>query len=206
MINGIWGRKIGMTQIFSDNKVVPVTVVDTSNWLITQIKTEANDGYNALQIGCLRKRFQGETFQPSWLEMRKKHFQHVREVRVKSLSEEFVAGAIININEVLKENDKVDVSGVTKGAGFQGVVKRHGFAGARASHGAGFGKHPGGISFMRARGKVIKGKKLPGHMGVKNRTAKNLTIVQVRAEDNLVLVKGSTAGKPGSVVFLRRCE
>ena len=206
MINGIWGRKVGMTQIFSDNKVVPVTVVDTSNWLITQIKTEANDGYNALQIGCLRKRFQGQSFQPEWLEMRKKHFQHVREVRVKSLSEEFVAGTIININEVLKENDKVDVSGVTKGAGFQGVVKRHGFAGARASHGAGFGKHPGGISFMRARGKVIKGKKLPGHMGVKNRTAKNLTIVQVRAEDNLVLVKGSTAGKPGSVVFLRRCE
>ena len=206
MINGIWGRKVGMTQIFSDNKVVPVTVVDTSNWLITQVKTEANDGYNALQIGCLRKRFQGQSFQPEWLEMHKKHFQHVREVRVKSLSEEFVAGTIININEVLKENDKVDVSGVTKGAGFQGVVKRHGFAGARASHGAGFGKHPGGISFMRARGKVIKGKKLPGHMGVRNRTAKNLTIVQVRAEDNLVLVKGSTAGKPGSVVFLRRCE
>jgi len=206
MINGIWGRKIGMTQIFSDNKVVPVTVVDTSNWLITQIKTETNDGYNALQIGCLRKRFQGLAFQPEWLQMRKKHFQHVREVRVKSLSEEFVAGTIININEVLKENDKVDVSGVTKGAGFQGVVKRNGFAGARASHGAGFGRHPGGISFMRARGKVIKGKKLPGHMGVKNRTTKNLTIVQVRAEDNLVLVKGSTAGKPGSVVFLRRCE
>ena len=206
MINGIWGRKIGMTQIFSDNKVVPVTVVDTSNWLITQIKTEANDGYNALQIGCLRKRFQGQTFQPDWLGMRKKHFLHVREVRVSSLSEEFVAGTIININEVLKENDRVDVSGVTKGAGFQGVVKRHGFTGARASHGAGFGRHPGSIGFMRARGKVIKGKKLPGHMGARNRTAKNLTVVQVRAEDNLVLVKGSTAGKPGSVVFLRRCE
>jgi len=206
MINGIWGRKIGMTQIFSDNKVVPVTVVDTSNWLITQVKTEEKDGYNALQIGCLRKRFQGKAFESVWLEMRKKHFQFLREIPVKSLSEEFVAGKTININEVLKENDVVDASGITKGAGFQGVVKRHGFSGARASHGAAFGRHPGGISFMRARGKVIKGKALPGHMGVKQRTAKNLAIVQVRAEENLVLVKGSVAGKPGSIVFLRRCE
>ncbi|NBV40266.1 50S ribosomal protein L3 [bacterium] len=206
MISGIWGRKIGMTQIFSDNKVVPVTVVDTSNWLITQTKTEEKDGYNAIQVGHLRKRYQGQAFDAAWLKKTKVYFDHVREVRVKSLSETLQAGQIVNLQDVLQEKDIVDATANTIGKGFQGVVKRLGYSGGRGSHGSGFGRVPGSMSFMRARGKVIKGKGLPGQMGNKRRTIKNLQVVQVRPEENVVLVKGSVAGNAGSFVFLRKSE
>lgn len=203
MLQGIWGRKIGMTQIFAeDTTIIPVTVVDTSGWFVTQIKTEEKDGYNAVQVACLRKKYRGQAFAKLWLQKLKKFCLFVREIKLQELPSGIEIGSSIALDSVLQESNFVDVTGTTKGAGFAGVMRRHNFGGGPKSHGSNFKRAPGGISFMCASGKVIKGKKLPGHMGNKRQTTQNLKVVQVRPDENIVLVKGSMAGKPGSLVYL----
>ncbi|MGZ6251178.1 MAG: 50S ribosomal protein L3 [Candidatus Chromulinivorax sp.] len=205
MIQGIWGLKVGMTQIFAeDNTVIPVTVVDTAGWFVTQIKTEEKDGYNAIQVACLRKKYKGQEFVQDWLKQLKKYCLFIKEITVTVLPEGLEIGSAINLGTILAINDSVDATGTTKGCGFAGAVRRHGFAGGPASHGSTFKKRPGSMGNMRATGKVVKGKRLPGHMGDRRRTVQKLQVVQVRSEDNIVLVKGSMAGKPGSLVFLKK--
>jgi len=205
MIQGIWGRKVGMTQVFaSDNSVVPVTVVNTAGWFVTQIKTQETDGYQAIQVACLRKRYQGQSFTPEWLKNLKQYCLFVKEIPISALPEGVTVGSSVDLASILSTDILVDATGTTKGAGFAGVVRRHGFAGGPGSHGSTFKKRPGSMGCMRARGKVLKGKRLPGHMGDRRRTVQKLQVVQVRAEDNIVLVKGSMAGKPGSLVFLKK--
>jgi large subunit ribosomal protein L3 len=206
MIKGLWGKKIGMTQVFSDEqKVVPVTVIDLADWYITQVKTKANDGYSAVKLGQVKARYAGQPFSAEWLREPKKYFSAFKEVPV---TEGFalVVGDATDIAAILSKGDNVDVFGITKGAGFQGVVKRHGFAGGRASHGATFGRFPGGLSFMRSRGRVIKGKRMPGHMGVEQRVMRNLEIVKVEPDARVVLIKGSVPGKSGSLVYVRKAS
>ncbi len=212
MVNGLWGKKVGMTQVFSqDNKVVPVTVIDIANWYVTQIKTKENDGYEAVKLGCVKNKFADLPFSHDWLREPRKYFSAFKEVPLEAKEgEQSLAG--VEIGQLadaalfLAEGDTVDVFGITKGAGFQGVVKRHGFAGGPASHGATFGRIPGGLSFMRSRGRVIKGKRMPGHMGVDRRVMKNLEIIKIESEAHVVLVKGSVPGKSGSLVFVRKCR
>jgi len=205
MIQGIWGRKVGMTQVFADdNAVVPVTVVDTSGWFVTQIKTQEVDGYTAVQVACLRKKYQGQPFAQEWLKKLKQYCLFIKEISVSALPEGLIVGSVVDLGTILAKDDSVDATGITKGCGFAGVVRRYGFAGGPKSHGSTFGKRPGSMGNMRATGKVIKGKRLPGHMGDKQRTVQKLQVVQVRSEDSIVLVKGSMAGKPGSLVFLRK--
>jgi len=205
MIEGIWGRKVGMTQVFaSNNNVVPVTVVDTAGWFVTQVKTVAVDGYNAIQVACLRKKYKGQPFAQEWLKKLKLHCLFIKEISVTDLPEGLVVGSSIDLGTILAQDDSVDATGTTKGCGFAGVMKRHGFAGGPKTHGSTFKRRPGSIGNMRATGKVIKGKKMPGQMGNKRRTIEKLQVIQVRSEDNIVLVKGSMAGKPGSLVFLRK--
>lgn len=204
MVQGIWGQKVGMTQIFAENnKVIPVTVVDVSGWFVLQVKTEANDGYNAIKVGKIRKRYKDMAFDAAWLKSLKTYFLHVREVKVASI-DAMEVGAAVALQGALDANQMVDVVGTTIGRGFAGVMKRHGFSGGPASHGSTFHRRPGGISFLRTRGKVIKGKKLPGHMGDHRHTTMNLTVVEVRPQENIILVKGALSGKPGSLVFLRK--
>ena len=112
---------------------------------------------------------------------------------------------MFDFSNVVKEKEEVDVVGTTKGAGFAGVMRKHGYAGGPKSHGSNFKRKPGGIGFMCSQGKVIKGKGMPGHMGVRRRTSKNLEVVQIKPDDSLVLIKGSMAGKPGSLVYVRKC-
>ncbi len=205
MIQGIWGRKVGMTQVFAaDSSVVPVTVVNTAGWFVTQIKTVENDGYNAIQVACPRKRYAGQPFAQEWLKKLKQYCLFIREIAITELPEGFTVGSSIDLASILAKDDSVDATGVTKGCGFAGVMKRWGFAGGPKSHGSTFHRRPGSIGNMRATGKVIKGKKLPGHMGDKQRTVQKLQVIQVRSEDNIVLIKGSMAGKPGALVFLRK--
>ena len=205
MIKGIWGLKVGMTQVFSDDsKVVPVTVVNTAGWFVTQIKTVEIDGYNAIQVACLRKKYQGQAFAQEWLKQLKLHCLFIKEISITELPEGLIVGSSIDLGSILAKDDSVDATGVTKGAGFAGTVRRWNFAGGPESHGSTFHKRTGSIGNMRACGKVIKGKKMPGHMGDKQRTTQKLQVVQVRSEDNIVLVKGSMAGKPGSLVFLSK--
>ncbi|MBV8660888.1 MAG: 50S ribosomal protein L3 [Candidatus Dependentiae bacterium] len=205
MIQGIWGRKVGMTQVFADDSsVVPVTVVNTAGWFVTQIKTIEVDGYNAIQVACPRKKYEGQPFAQEWLKKLKQHFLFVKEIAITELPEGVVIGSPIDLAKILAKDDSVDAVGITKGCGFAGAVRRWGFAGGPESHGSTFHNRPGSMGNMHATGKVIKGKRLPGHMGDKQRTVQKLQVIQVRSEENIVLIKGSMAGKPGSLVFLRK--
>jgi large subunit ribosomal protein L3 len=206
-MKGLWGKKIGMTQVFSDEKkVVPVTAIDLSNWYVTQIKDKEVDGYNAVQLGCVRDRYVGQNFSIDWLKNPRKYFGALKEVKIENSTLNIEVGQLASLSTLLSEGDIVDVFGITKGAGFQGVVKRHGFAGGRASHGATFGRFTGSLSFMRSRGRVIKGKGMPGHMGVNRRVMKNLKVIKVKSDANVVLVKGSVPGKSGSLVFIQKVQ
>lgn len=213
MVNGLWGKKVGMTQVFSvENKVVPVTVIDVSNWYVTQIKTQKTDGYSAVKLGCVKNKFAHLPFSNDWLSEPRKHFSAFKEVPLAESEENEEPTAGIEVGHaadpsvLIGPGDTVDVFGVTKGAGFQGVVKRHGFAGGKASHGSTFGRHTGGLSFMRSRGRVIKGKRMPGHMGTDRRCMRNLEVIKVEQDARVVLVKGSVPGKSGSLVFVRKCR
>lgn len=205
-MTGLWGKKIGMTQVFADNKAVPVTVIDTSNWYITNSKTVERDGYNAVQIGCVRPRYQGQELAADWLKQLKRHFTFVREIKLDQdpAQMELEIGKPAGFLAVIQQGDKVDVFGTSKGRGFAGVVKRHGFTGAPASHGAKMGRRPGSLSWMRTQGRVPKGKRLPGHLGNAQKVIRNLEVVTIRPDDNVVLVKGSVPGKTGSLVFIRK--
>jgi len=205
-MKGLWGRKVGMTQVFANDKVIPVTVIDASNWIVTNIKTQVRDGYDAVQVGCLKKKYREQPFLDSWLKELKAHFTFVKEVRIDGAADTTTVGQTADFFSSFIEGDKVDVVGKTKGCGFAGVVKRHGFGGGPRSHGSCFGRIPGSMSFMRSQGRVIKGKKLPGHMGNKNHMVKNLPVVQIRADAKIILVKGAIPGKVGSLVFVRKAQ
>lgn len=203
MTHEFWGKKIGMTQLFVGDKVVPVTAIDVANWVVTQIKTQENDGYNAVQIGLPRDRYIKESFSAEWLKKAKKFFVLVREVKLDNVTD-FTVGQAVDFYGQLAEGDKVNVTGVTSGHGFKGAVQRHGFAGGGASHGSTLGKAPGSMSFMRSRGRVIKGKRLPGHMGAVQKMMKSLPVVKIEADARVLLVKGSVPGKAGSLVFVKK--
>lgn len=199
---GLWGKKVGMTQVFHQDKVVPVTVVDVSNWLVTQIKTEETDGYNALKLGHVRKKFRNEAFSSEWLKKPAEYFSILREVFWDG-AQEVQIGQPVASQEILEVGKLVDAFGRTIGRGFAGAMKRHGFAGGRASHGSKIGRKPGSVGSFRSQGKVIRGKRLPGHMGDVQRMQAGLEVVQLNPEAKLVLIKGSMPGKAGSLVFLR---
>ena len=204
MVSGIWGRKIGMTQVFDGDESVPVTVIDVGNWIVTNIKTKERDGYTAVQVGCVKKRYAGETPSLDWLKKPRHYFTVLREIRTDDLPEKIKIGQPADFYTGFQVGEPVDVCGITKGRGFAGVVKRWRFAGAPASHGHTMGKTTGSLGFMCANGKVVKGKKMPGHMGVKQRVMKNLDIVKVDQDGPIILVKGSVPGYDGSLVFVRK--
>ncbi len=203
MNKGLWGKKVGITQIFDNHKVIPVTVIDTSFWVITQIKKQEKEGYEAVQVGYIRPKYRNISFMPEWLKDSKVYFSVLREVRLEKVPESATIGQEMN-SSFLTEGDKVNVHAKSKGKGFAGVVKRHGFSGGSNSHGCMMGKRPGSIGFMRTQGEVIKGKKLPGHMGCKIVALRNLQIVKIDTERKVLLVKGSVPGNIGSLVYLRK--
>ena len=205
MSQSVIGRKIGMTQLFSkEDKVVPVTAIDLSNWVITNIKTKDRDGYEAFQIGLLRKKYTDKAFDKAWLKQPNVYFYSLNEIMPHDLLKEAIVGQAIDLCALLQQGQLVNVAGNTRGHGFQGVVKRHGFTGGRASHGPRFGRIPGSLGFMRSQGRVIKGKKLPGHMGNERQLIKNLEIIRIESEANVVFVKGAVPGHSGSLVFIQK--
>jgi len=206
MVAGFWGKKIGMTQIFADDKVIPVTAIDASSWFVTRIKTQDRDGYNAVQVARVKKRYVDDHFSKQWIKKPNEYFSFVKEVAFDSADDlkGLSVGRPANLSSILSIGDKVDVSGVTKGRGFAGVVARHGFSGGPASHGSTMGRRPGALSFMTSQGRVIKGKKMPGHAGNVKRTIQKLEVVKVSENPRVLLVKGSVPGKSGSLVFVRK--
>lgn len=204
MVSGIWGKKIGMTQLFEGDVVVSVTAIDVGDWVVTGIKTKERDGYTAVQIGRLKKRYAGQKPSADWAKQSRCYFTVLREIRIDDVPADLAIGQRADFCVEFQAGEPVDVCGITKGRGFTGVVKRWNFNGPPASHGATMGKRTGSLGFHRAEGKVIKGKRMPGHMGVQQQVVKNLNVVKVDPEGSVILVKGSVPGYNGSLVFVRK--
>ncbi len=206
MVNGIIGKKLGMTQIFAaDGTVTPVTVVKAGPCVVVQRKTVSTDGYEAVQLGFVDDKSPKNVNKPM-----KGHFDKagipptkiLKELRIKN-GEEATVGDKILIDQ-FAENDLVEIVGTSKGRGFAGFIKRHGFSGGRASHGSMFHRAPGSIGQSAYPSRVIKGTKMAGHMGVERKTVKNLKVMQVNAEENLLLIRGALPGPTGSIVLIKK--
>ena len=205
-MSGILAKKIGMTQIFEDGKFIPVTVVEAGPNYVLQKKTVENDGYTALQLGFDEKK-EKNTTKPIMGIFKKAGVnpqRFVKELRVDSV-EGFELGQEIKA-DVLAEVEYVDITGTSKGKGFQGVVKRHGFGGVgQTTH----GQHnrlraPGGIGACSYPAKVFKGMRMAGQMGNERVTVQNLQVIKVMPEHNLLLVKGSVPGAKGSILLIEK--
>jgi large subunit ribosomal protein L3 len=203
---GLLGKKIGMTSVFSaEGKNLPCTVIEVGPCVVTQIKTVEIDGYDAIQVGFVDKK-EKNTTQPELGHFKKAGVTPKRHlVEFSGFESEFKSGDVINA-AFFKELDWVDVSGTSKGKGFQGVVKRHGFSGVgEQSHGQhNRGRAPGSLGAGSTPSKVIKGMKMGGRMGGKKVTIQNLQVLKVIPENNIVVVKGSIPGAKGSIVLIEK--
>ena len=198
------GKKLGMSQVWDENGFfVPVTLVDVSTNVVTAVKSEESDGYKAVQLGY------GQVDPTKVTKPLAGHFakagvtprRHLAEVRTDN-AEEFEPGQELTA-ELFPEGTLVDVTGTTKGKGFAGVMKRYGFRGGPGGHGAHFHRAPGSVGQCATPSRVFKGLKLPGHMGVDTVTVKNLEVVRIDEEQNLILVKGAIPGGKNGVVRVR---
>ncbi len=204
MKKGIIAKKIGMTQIFSESGIlIPVTVLEAGPCVVTQKKTMEKDGYEAIQVGF------GEIKESKVNKPSKGHFDKAGVVATKMLKEfkfenasEYELGATIKA-DIFEAGDKIDVSGVSKGKGFQGAIKRHNQHRGPMAHGSKYHRGVGSLSSATTPGKVKKGKKMPGHMGAENVTIQNLEVVRVDADKNLLLVKGAVPGNKGSILVIK---
>lgn len=200
---GLMGKKKGMTKVYDEaGEVTSVTVVELGPCTVVQKKTKETDGYNALQIGfgATRPTRMGKAMRGHFEKRGLPLFTALKEFRTENVAG-FEVGDVLTVAG-FKPGDVVRVSGVTKGKGFQGVIKRHGKHGGPASHGSDFHRRPGSIGMRTWPGHVLKNMKLPGHMGDVNVTTKNLQIMRVRPEDNVVLVSGSIPGARNSMVVV----
>ncbi len=201
-MKGILGKKIGMTQVFDINdELVPVTVVEVTPNVVLQVKTTDTDGYEAVQLGYESKREKVSSKQEIG-HAKKASTQPKRFVReIRCASGEYELGQELNA-EVFEAGEMVDVTGISKGHGFQGVIKRHGQARGPMAHGSRYHRRPGSMGTMKPM-RVLPGKKLPGHMGVKKVTIQNLEVVAVDTAKNVMLVKGSVPGPNNSFVTIK---
>ena len=193
---GILGKKLGMTRVYDELGVsIPVTVIEAGPCTVLQVKTSDREGYNAIQVGFDPKK-KNRVSKPAaghFAKAGSDGFYFVREFRVEDPAT-FEVGQEVPLDSVLKVGDLVDVQGKSKGRGFQGVMKRHGVKGGGAGHGSGFHRAPGSIGCSAWPARVIKGKKMPGQMGNDTVLKKNIIVVDVRPEDNVVLLKGPVPG------------
>ena len=204
MAKAILGRKLGMTQIFTEEgQVVPVTVVESGNNVVVQNKTVENDGYNAIQIGfgAIKESKVNSPMKGHFAKAGEAPVKFIREMRLENASE-YNVGDTIGV-DIFSAGELVDVTGTSKGKGFAGGIKRHNFARGPMGHGSKSHREPGSTGAMISGhgGRVLKGKKLPGHMGSEKVTVQRLTVVRVDADRNLLLIKGAIPGpKKGLVV------
>ena len=202
-MKGILGRKIGMTQVFTESgKLIPVTVVEVEKNVVTQIKTKENDGYEAIQLGfgntrekLATKASAGHTAKAQTTP--KRFFREIKGVDVNS----YTLGQEISA-DIFAPGEVVDVTGTTKGKGFQGVIKRHGQSRGPMGHGSHYHRRPGSMGTMRPM-RVFKGKKLAGHMGTLTVTIQNLEVVAVDTENNVILISGNIPGPKKGLVIIK---
>ena len=202
-MKAIIGKKVGMTQIFDENGfVIPVTVIEAGPCTVAQVKSVDTDGYNAVQLGF------GEVKDKHINKPEKGHFAKSKLAAKKHLREFRVDSSDVKVGDEVKANvfvagDKIDVQGTTKGKGFQGVIKRHGQHRGPMGHGSMYHRRPGSMGSTSTPGRVFKGKKLPGHMGVQTVTIQNLDVVRVDMDKNVLLVKGSVPGPKGAILKIK---
>lgn len=207
-MKGILARKIGMTRVFKENgEIVPVTVLEAGPCKIINIRKKDHDGYNAVQLGFekiklnkLNKPMQGYLKKNGMEE----GFRYIREIRIDN-TEGIKIGDELKVS-IFKPGERVDVIGISRGKGFAGGVKRHHFHGGPASHGSMAHRRPGSIGTNTFPGRVLKNKKLPGHMGNKRVTVKNLKIHNIIENQNLILINGAVPGAPDSLLIIRKIE
>ena len=204
MINAIYGKKVGMTQVWTeDDRVVAVTVIQAEPNKVCQVKTTETDGYEAVQLGfgAIKAKKVNKPMAGHFAKQGVEPTRYLREVRVENASEykpgdEQTVAAFTDVK-------KVDVTGVSKGKGFQGVIRRHGFGGGPGGHGSHFHRAPGSIGMCATPSRVLKGMRMAGHMGCDTVTVKNLDIVRIDEDQNLILVKGAVPGGKNALVRVR---
>ena len=203
MKKALIGKKVGMTQIFDESgKAIPVTVIEAGPCTVVQVKTKDADGYEAIQLGF------GEVKEAKVIKPKKGHFKkanvapkkHLREFRLEEIS--YNVGDEIKA-DIFAQGESVDITGTTKGKGFQGVIKRHGQSRGPMGHGSMYHRRPGSMGSTSTPGRVFKGKKLPGHMGMEQVTIQNLEVVRVDLDKNVILVKGSVPGNKGAILKIK---
>ncbi|SMP69720.1 50S ribosomal protein L3 [Anoxynatronum buryatiense] len=206
-MKALMGRKVGMTQVFDElGNVIPVTVIAVETNQVTQIKTKEKEGYTAVQIAFSTTK-ENRTIKPA-----KGHFdkagvayrKYLRELKVKDPST-YTVGQELNA-DVFVAGDKVDITGTSKGKGFQGVIKRHNQSRGPMTHGSHYHRNPGSMGASSSPSRVFKGKKLPGQMGSVRVTMQNLEVVRVDAERNAILVKGAVPGPKKGMVFMKEAR
>jgi large subunit ribosomal protein L3 len=205
-MTGLIGRKVGMTQFYNaEGNVIPVTVIETGPCVVVQKKETAKDGYNALQVGFGNKKVQrvNKPMQGHMAKAGKGAFEVVKEFRLADVSQ-YEVGQEIKVADLFKAGDRIAVAGTSKGHGFSGVIKRWSFAGFPGSHGTHeYFRHGGSIGNRSFPGRVRKGKKMAGHWGNEQVSIQNLEVVDIRPEENLMLVKGAVPGAKRGVVIVR---
>jgi large subunit ribosomal protein L3 len=206
-MKGIIGKKLGMTQVYDENGVlIPVTAIEAGPCPVVAVKTMERDGYVAQQLGFGSRKVKNVT-KPALGHLKAAGLDGappavLRELRVDEVPEDQGQGAVLKA-DIFAKGEYVDVTGRSKGRGFQGVVKRWNFGGGRASHGGGWTRRPGSIGMCVNPGKIYKGRKMPGQTGSVQRTVQNLEIVDVRADDDVLLIKGAIPGPNGGTVMVR---
>lgn len=203
MKKALIGKKIGMTQVTEANgNIVPVTVCELGPCVVVQKKTVENDGYNALKLGYQDVK-ESHLSSPVAKDLKKKNLPMKKVFReVQVFDDGLDVGSVVDCT-IFAENDTVDVCGVSKGRGYAGVIKRHGFGGGRKTHGSHFHRAPGSVGACAYPGEVWKGKRLPGHLGTSRVTVKNLKVVKILQDKNIVLISGAVPGRRNSIITIR---
>ncbi|TKS58347.1 MAG: 50S ribosomal protein L3 [Nitrospira sp.] len=204
MTNGLLGKKLGMTQIFDESRLTPVTVIEAGPCRVVTVKTKERDGYEAVQLsfGEVKER---KLSKAELGHLKKNQVPASRVLREFKKDGEVTVGQSVTV-DIFKKGDWVDVIGISKGKGFQGVVKRHHYAGGPESHGSMFHRAPGSIGASSFPSRVWKGKTLPGHMGSERVTTQRLKVIESRPDENLLFVRGAIPGAANGIIVVRKSK
>ena len=204
MTNGLLGKKLGMTQIFDENRLTPVTVIEAGPCRVVTVKTKERDGYEAVQLsfGEVKER---KLSKAELGHLKKNQAPASRVLREFKKDGEVAVGQSVTVG-MFKKGDWVDVIGISKGKGFQGVVKRHHYSGGPESHGSMFHRAPGSIGASSFPSRVWKGKTLPGHMGSERVTTQRLKVIESRSDENLLFVRGAIPGAANGIIVVRKSK
>ncbi len=206
MVNAIYGKKLGCTQIFNEKgNALYVTAIEAEQCVVIQVKDEKKDGYNALKIGFgkIKEKKAIKPHKGEFIKNKVDLKRYLREIRVDEFDREYKPGDSLDL-KIFKIGDKVKITGNNKGKGFAGVIKRYGFHRGRMSHGSHSHRIPGSVGMCATPSRIAKGKKMPGRIGNKKVTISGSEIVDIIEEQNLILIKGSVPGARGSLIFLRK--